>query len=77
MQGVSKRALQLWEIIWIYSEDMFSVLNYHNIAKYAELYVGQLGLIVTSTDNVECLKNSFTIVFQMLLFGECYENAYT
>jgi hypothetical protein len=34
MQGVSERALQLWEFIKIYSEDKYSVLNYHNVAKY-------------------------------------------
>jgi hypothetical protein len=24
-----------------------------------------------------CFENSFTTVFQMLLYGECYENIYT
>jgi hypothetical protein len=32
---------------------------------------------VTSSGNVECFKKSFTMVFQMLLCGECYENVYT
>jgi hypothetical protein len=28
------------------------------------------------TDLCECLKNSFTMVSQMLLCGECYENVH-
>jgi hypothetical protein len=39
MQGVSKRALQLREFIYIYLEDMYSVLNCHNVAKQAEFYL--------------------------------------
>jgi hypothetical protein len=30
-----------------------------------------------STGNAGCLKKCFTMVFQMLLFGECYENVQT
>jgi hypothetical protein len=30
-----------------------------------------------STSNVGCFKKRFTMVFQMLLCGECYENIYT
>jgi hypothetical protein len=29
---------------------------------------------MTFTGNARCLKNSFTVVFQMLPCGECYEN---
>jgi hypothetical protein len=31
---------------------------------------------VTSTANAGRFKNRFTMVFQMLLCGECYENVY-
>jgi hypothetical protein len=27
--------------------------------------------------NTGCFKNNFTIVFEMLLCGECYEDVYT
>jgi hypothetical protein len=40
MQAVSKRALQLWKLIYIYSEDMHRVLNCHNVAKHTEFYSG-------------------------------------
>jgi hypothetical protein len=39
--------------------------------------MGYLRFSVTPTGNEECFKKSFTIVFQMLLRGECYENVYT
>jgi hypothetical protein len=32
---------------------------------------------VTSNGNAGCFKKSFTMVFKMLLCGECYENVYT
>jgi hypothetical protein len=35
------------------------------------------GLEQKPWNNTECLKKSFTMVFQMLLCGECYENVYT
>jgi hypothetical protein len=47
---------------------MYSVLNRHNVAQRFN---------VTSTGNAGCLKNNFTMVFQMLLCDECYENVYT
>jgi hypothetical protein len=34
-----KRALQLRKLVWIYSEDFYSVLNWYNVAKYIEFYV--------------------------------------
>ena len=37
IQGVSKRALQLWKLIEIYTEDIHNVLNCQNVAKYTEL----------------------------------------
>jgi len=36
IQGVSKRALQLWKRIEIYTED---VLNCENVAKHTEFYL--------------------------------------
>jgi hypothetical protein len=36
-QGVSKGGLQVWKLMWIYSEDMFSVLNCHNVEKHRVL----------------------------------------
>jgi hypothetical protein len=71
IQVVSKRALQLWNLIYIYSEDMYSVLSCSNVAKHTEFYLGYLRLNVTSSDNAEYLKNSFTMIFQKLLRGEC------
>jgi hypothetical protein len=76
-QGVSKRALQLWKLMHIYSEDMYSVLNCHNVAKHAEFYLGQLRFEVTSTGNTGCFRKSFRMVFQMLLCSERRENVYT
>ena len=40
VQGVSKRALQLWKRIEIYTEDIHNVLNYQNVAKHTEFYLG-------------------------------------
>ena len=40
IQGVSKRALQLWKRIEIYTEDIHNVLNCQNVAKHAEFYLG-------------------------------------
>jgi hypothetical protein len=40
IQDVSKRALQLWKLTYIYPEDMDSVLHCHNVAKHAEFYLG-------------------------------------
>jgi hypothetical protein len=76
VQGVSKRALQLLKLIYIYS-DMYSVLNCNNVTKHTEFFMGQLRLNVTSTGNAGCFEKSFTVVLQMLLRGECYENTYT
>ena len=39
IQGVSKRALQLWKRIEIYTEDIHNVLNCQNVAKHAEFYL--------------------------------------
>jgi hypothetical protein len=35
-QSVSKRALQLLKIVHIYSEDLYSALKGHNVAKHSE-----------------------------------------
>jgi hypothetical protein len=40
IQGVSKRALQLWKRIEIYTEDIQNVLNCQNVAKHTEFYLG-------------------------------------
>jgi hypothetical protein len=40
IQDVSKRALQLQKSIYIYSENMYSVLKCHNIEKHTEFYLG-------------------------------------
>jgi hypothetical protein len=37
----------------------------------------QLWPNVTSTRNAGCFKKGFTMLFKMLLCGECYENVYT
>jgi len=39
IQGVSKRALQLWKRIEIYTEDIHNVLNCQNVAKHTEFYL--------------------------------------
>jgi hypothetical protein len=40
IQGVSKRALQFWKRIEIYTEDIHNVLNCQNVAKHTEFYLG-------------------------------------
>jgi len=40
IQGVSKRALQIWKRIEIYTEDIHNVLNCQNVAKHTEFYLG-------------------------------------
>jgi hypothetical protein len=52
----SKGALQLWKLIYIYSDDMNSVLNGHNVAKYSDFYVGYLRFNGNSTGNAGCFK---------------------
>ena len=39
IQGVSKRALQFWKLIEIYTEDIHNVLNCQNVAKHTEFYL--------------------------------------
>jgi hypothetical protein len=41
---------------------MCSVLNWHNVAKYTESYLGQLRFYVTANGNAGCFKKSFTIL---------------
>jgi len=52
VQGVSKRALQIWKRIEIYTEDIHNVLNCQNVAKHTEFYLGLLWFNVTSIGNV-------------------------
>jgi hypothetical protein len=73
MQGVSKRALQLWKLISIYSENMYSVLNCHDAAKHTELYLGQLRLPLVMHG---VSKKSFTIIFQILLWRALRKRLY-
>jgi hypothetical protein len=40
--GVSKIALQLWKLVYIYPEDMNSVFNCHNVAKHTKFDLGRL-----------------------------------
>jgi hypothetical protein len=40
IEGASERALQLRKHIYLYSEDMCSVLNCHDVARHAEFYLG-------------------------------------
>ena len=40
VQGVSNRALQIWKLIEIYTEDIHKVLNCQNVAKHTEFYLG-------------------------------------
>jgi hypothetical protein len=52
---------------------MYSVLICHNVTKYTEFYQ-RYRFNVIYTYNTRCLKKSITMVLQMLLCGECYEN---
>jgi hypothetical protein len=56
-----------------FSQDVYSVLNCHNVAKHTEFCLTFIG----NAGNAGCFKKSFTSVFQMLLCGECYGNVYT
>ena len=56
IQGVSKRALQIWKLIEIYTEDIHKVLNCQNVAKHTEFYLGQLWFNVTSIGNAADLQ---------------------
>jgi hypothetical protein len=38
---------------------MYNVLNYHNVAKHTEFYLGQLLFNVTFTGNAGCFKKVF------------------
>jgi hypothetical protein len=40
VEGVSERALQIWELTHIYLEDMYGVLNCHNVAKMHRVLLG-------------------------------------
>jgi hypothetical protein len=56
---------------------MCSVLDCDNVAKHTEFYLGWLRFNVTSNGNEGCFKKSCTVIFKMLLCGECYGNVYT
>jgi hypothetical protein len=57
IQGVSKRALQVWKLIEIYTEDIHNVLNCQNVAKHNRV----LPRIV--------IRNCFDLFFRFLLHG--------
>jgi hypothetical protein len=44
----------------MYSENLYSVLNCHNVAKHTEFYLKQLRFNVPSTGIARCFKKSFT-----------------
>jgi hypothetical protein len=69
-RSVSKRALQLSKLtcMCIYSEDIQSVLNCHNVAKHTECDMG-IFTVQCATGNTGCFKKVFTMVFQMLLLA--------
>jgi hypothetical protein len=48
IQDVSKRALQLWKLIEIYTEDIHNVLNCQNVAKHTEFYLEYLFATVST-----------------------------
>jgi hypothetical protein len=48
IQGVSKKALQIWKLIEIYTEDIHNVLNCQNVAKHTEFYLGELFATVST-----------------------------
>jgi hypothetical protein len=56
---------------------MHSVLSCHYVLKDTEFYLGYLRFKLTFTGNAGCYRKSFTMVFQMLLCGERFENVYT
>jgi hypothetical protein len=77
IEGVSKRALQLRKLIYIYSQNTYSILICYNVAKDAEFYQRPLRFNVTSTGNSGCFKYSFTSLKAYInLFGghvQCFE----
>jgi hypothetical protein len=48
IQGVSKRALQIWNRIEIYTENIHNVLNCQNVAKHTKFYLGYLFATVST-----------------------------
>jgi hypothetical protein len=62
--GVSKWALQLWDLVYIYWEDTDSVSKCNNVAKDTEFYLRQLLFNATFIGNAGCFKNRFTMVIQ-------------
>jgi hypothetical protein len=74
--GCFKKDFTTLKAYTIYPEDMYSVLNCHNVARHTEFYLGLLRFNVTSTANAGCFRKSFTMVLQTLLCGECYQNVY-
>jgi hypothetical protein len=56
---------------------MYSVLNCHNVTRYARFYLGLFQFNVIATGNAVCFKKSFTILKTYLnLFSghaQCFE----
>jgi hypothetical protein len=54
VQGVSKRALQLWKSIQIYTEDIHNVSNCHNVAKHSKF--DECGTVVPNTASAPAVE---------------------
>jgi hypothetical protein len=67
VHDVSKRALQLWKLIYIYSEN--SVLNCYIVARHTEFYVGYLSLNLTFAGDAGCFKKF------LQWYSKCYSVA--
>jgi hypothetical protein len=50
---------------------MYSVFNCHSVATYTTVLAGIVKVQYDFTGNAGCFKKNFTMVFQMLLCGEC------
>jgi hypothetical protein len=66
MQSVSKRALQVWNITYIYSEDVYIILNCHNAAGRSLTWDSYCSVSHTSTGNLGCFKTALE------WFSKCY-----
>jgi hypothetical protein len=62
--GCFKKSFTSLKAYYIYSEDMYSVLNCHNVAKHTEFFLGQLRFNATSTGNAVFQKELY--IFESL-----------
>jgi hypothetical protein len=56
IQGVSKRALQLWKSIQIYTKDIHNILNCHNVAKHYNFDPYSTAVPNTATGNAPAVE---------------------